>query len=162
MHEAAVTAVRRARERGESIAIAESLTGGDLASVLIGVPGASDVVRGAVVAYAVDVKVTVLGVDEELLDGAGPVSEPVAIAMAGGVRRVMDGSIGVSTTGAAGPEPHGGQPPGTVWVAVESPAGARARRLDINGNRATIRAAAVEAALALLCEALDDPEPVAP
>jgi nicotinamide-nucleotide amidase len=98
------------RERGLTLAVAESLTGGALCDAFVSVPGASAVLRGAVVAYATPVKASVLGVDAALLEREGPVHPDVARAMADGVRRVLavDGrpaDVGVATTGVAGPEP---------------------------------------------------------
>jgi nicotinamide-nucleotide amidase len=97
--------------RGQTLAVAESLTGGMVASRLVAVPGASEWFRGGVVSYASEVKHEVLGVPE------GPVvSEAAAIAMADGVRRLLGADVGLATTGVAGPTEMEGQPPGTVWL----------------------------------------------
>ncbi len=101
------------RERGLSLAAAESLTGGMIGSRLCDVPGASDVFRGGVVSYASDVKFDVLGVPE------GPVvTEDAARAMATGVRRVIGADVGIAATGVAGPDEQEGRPAGTVCLAV--------------------------------------------
>lgn len=140
---------------GRSLAVAESLTGGLLAATLVDVPGASTVFRGAVVAYATDLKATLLGVDSALLAERGPVDPEVAAQMAAGVRVRLDADIGVSTTGVAGPDPQDGQPPGTVYVAVDlHGAPVRVQALRLSGDRAAIREATVQAALSLLCESL--------
>ncbi len=144
--------VRGALLRGVTIGCAESLTGGALGAAIVDVPGASTVFRGSVVAYASDVKVSVLGVDAELLARSGAVSEAVALAMAHGARTVLGTDVGVSTTGAAGPTPHDGAAVGTVWVAATSPWGTRARVLSATGDRAAIRAAAVRAAIDVATE----------
>jgi nicotinamide-nucleotide amidase len=149
------------RRRGWTLAVAESLTGGALADAFVRVPGASAVLVGAVVAYATPLKASVLGVDAELLRREGPVHPDVATQMADGVRRALavDGrpaDVGVATTGVAGPEPQGGQPPGTVYVAVATPAGAVVRRVALDGDRAAVRAGAVLAALGLLGEAVPE------
>lgn len=105
------------RERGWTIATAESCTGGLLADTLTNVPGCSSVMMGGVVAYANDVKRKVLGVSEEDLRVSGAVSLPVALQMASGAARLMNADVGVSTTGVAGP--GGGSPEkpvGTVWI----------------------------------------------
>ncbi len=139
--------VEAARVRGITVGCAESLTGGALAAAIVDVPGASAVLRGAIVAYAPDLKSSLLGVGVEELADHGPVSEEVARAMARGVRRVVDADVGVATTGAAGPEPHGGAPAGTAWVAASAPWAEVAREVRIHGGRAAVRGAAVAAAL---------------
>jgi nicotinamide-nucleotide amidase len=111
-------------ERGQSAAVAESLTGGLLAAALTSIPGASAAFRGAVVAYAADLKAEVLGVPAGLLDRHGAVHPDVAAAMAAGVRRRMGATVGAATTGVAGPDPSDGQPVGTVYIAVSIGPGA--------------------------------------
>ncbi|MFN3865302.1 MAG: CinA family protein [Demequina sp.] len=143
-----------ARAAGLTVATAESLTGGALSAALVEVAGASESLRGAVVAYAVEVKHDVLGVSQSLLDDPGPVSREVAEAMAAGVRRVMTANIGIATTGVAGPEPHGGQAPGTVWVAVDLDGTVTARRLQVEGDRGSVARGAVAGALALVHQVL--------
>lgn len=136
---------------GRSLAVAESLTGGMLAATLVDVPGASSVFRGAVVAYATDLKSALLGVDSALLDSRGAVDPEVARQMAAGVRDRLGADVGVATTGVAGPDPQDGQPPGTVFVAVDVRGGlSQVRALVLDGDRAAVRAATVQAALTLL------------
>jgi nicotinamide-nucleotide amidase len=139
---------------GQSLAVAESLTGGQLAARVVDVPGASAVLRGAVVAYATDLKHRLLGVDADLLRRHGPVHPDVASAMARGVRDRLGADWGVATTGVAGPDPQDGVPPGRVFVAVSGPGAERCERLDLPGGRADVRAGAVTAALALLLREL--------
>jgi PncC family amidohydrolase len=104
------------RSRGLTLAVAESLTGGLVASRLVDVPGASDWFRGGVVSYASDVKYRVLDVPE------GPVvSAEAAAAMATGVRALLGADVGLAVTGVAGPDSQEGQPPGTVFMAVALP-----------------------------------------
>lgn len=138
--------------RGWSAAVAESLTGGAVCDALVGVPGASRVLRGGVVAYATAVKASVLGVDPRLLAARGAVDPDVALAMARGVRRLLEADVGISTTGVAGPDPQDGAPVGTVFVAVATPSAARVREVRLDGDRAQIRAGAVREALALTLE----------
>lgn len=141
------------RRRGQTVAVAESLTGGELCSRLVGVPGVSAVLRGGVVAYATDLKGSLLGVDGDLLARHGAVHPEVAEAMARGVAERLGAHWGVSTTGVAGPQPQDGHPPGTVHVAVRGPGGppdSRVLTLALDGDRAAVRAAAVAAALDLL------------
>ena len=148
----AAAVVAAARERGATIACAESLTGGALCARLVDVPGVSDVLRGGVVSYQLAVKSAVLGVPASLLDDPGPVSSEVAAAMATGARRVCDAGLGLSTTGVAGPEPHGGHAPGTVWVGAAWGDDVRTRMVRIDGDRVRVRAGAIDAALELALE----------
>ena len=154
-----VQALRRA---GLSIATAESLTGGLLCAALTDVPGASAVVRGAVVAYATDLKAQVLGVDPDLLAREGAVHEDVARQMAVGVRTALGADVGVATTGVAGPDPQDGQPVGTVFVAAARDGEVVVRRLALAGDRLGIRHEAVAAALDLVAAVVrgtEDPTP---
>lgn len=125
--------------RGWTIAAAESLTGGLVASALVEAPGASAVVRGGVVAYATEAKQTLLGVDADLLAAEGPVHPRVAEQMATGVRTLFSADVGVATTGVAGPEPQDGKPVGTVYVAVVTPERSEVIALDLDGTRDEIR-----------------------
>ncbi len=145
--------------RGWSIATAESLTGGLLVAALVDVPGASARVRGGVVAYASDLKHSILGVDIALLDAHGPVHPDVAAQMAAGVRRVagedgMLADVGLSTTGIAGPGSPDGQPVGTVHIGVSTPHGTSVGSLHLHGTRDEIRAETVVRALELALQAL--------
>ena len=135
---------------GQTVAVAESLTGGLLAASLVDVPGASAVFRGGVVAYATDLKAALLGVPADLLQRHGPVHPDVAAAMAEGVRDRLGATFGVATTGVAGPDPSDGLPVGTVHVAAAGPAGTRRRPLSLAGDRRSIREQAVAGALGLL------------
>lgn len=143
---------------GQSVATAESLTGGLLAAALTSVPGASAVVRGGVVAYATDLKAHLLGVHADLLASHGPVDADVARAMADGVARLCGATYGVATTGVAGPQPQGGQAVGTVFVAAYGPRGAAVSALTLDGDRDRIRVGTVDAALELLLRLIVDPD----
>lgn len=142
--------------RRQTLAAAESLTGGLVAGTLTCVPGASLAFRGGVTAYATDVKRDVLGVDGALLDERGAVDAEVACRMAGGVRRLLRADWGVSTTGVAGPDAQDGKPVGLVHVAVAGPGdgAVRARELRLPGGRADVREGAVLGALTLLRDEL--------
>jgi len=146
--------IAMASHLGVTIATAESLTAGLVASKLAEVPGASAVLRGGIVAYATDIKGSVLGLDPLLLEHV--VSEPVAAAMASGATRVLSADIGVSTTGVAGPDPLDGQPPGTVWLAAYDARNGRSKTklLAIEGDRDQIREKSADAAVALAMELL--------
>ena len=146
----AIDVIDALRGTGQTVATAESLTGGLLCATLVDVPGASDVVRGGVIAYLPESKSDVLGVDPQLLERVGTVHSDVAAAMAEGAVRVFGSAWGVATTGVAGPEPSEGKPVGTVHVAVAGPGGVRTRDLSLHGDRRLIREQTVDAALSLL------------
>ncbi len=146
--------VLAARTAGATIAVAESLTGGAVCSALVSVPGASEVLLGGVVSYTVEAKHRLLGVPRSLLEEIGPVSREVAVAMAVGARETLGADIAVSTMGVAGPDPHDGQAPGTVWVGVATADGATATLHRGSGGRADVRDSAVEWALAALRDRL--------
>lgn len=144
------------RAAGATVATAESLTGGLVAATLVAVPGASEVVRGGVVAYAADVKTGLLGVDQALVAAHGTVSAEVACAMAERTRTACGATYGVATTGVAGPDASEGKPPGRVHVAVAGPSGTVQQRLDLAGDRSDVRSATVDAALSMLMARLGE------
>ena len=141
--------IHRLADRGLTVAVAESLTGGLVVADLVSVPGASAVVRGGIVAYATELKHDLLGVDAALLAAGGPIQAAVAEQMAAGVRERLSADLGLATTGVAGPDPQDGHPPGEVWIAVASVAGIRSVRLELGGDRAAIRHETVEAVIEL-------------
>ena len=121
------------REKGLTIGVAESCTGGLMAKRLTDVPGASQVFRGGIVSYTNEVKAGVLGVPRELLDRHGAVSAPVAAAMAEGARRVLGCDIALSSTGVAGPDRDDrGNEVGTMFVAIATPEGTYVRPLNLS------------------------------
>lgn len=146
--------VALARQRGLTIATAESLTAGLVASAIAGVPGASAVLRGGIVSYTSEVKASLLGVDRTLLAEVGAVDLQVGEQMAAGALEACGADVGVATTGVAGPEPHEGKDVGTVVVAVATRTSRAARELRFTGNRAEIREAACAAAVRMLVEAI--------
>ena len=152
--DAAAEIIARLTARGQTAAVAESLTGGLLAAALTAVPGASAAFRGGVVAYATEVKATMLGVPRDLLERHGAVHPDVAVAMAAGVRRRMAATSGAATTGVAGPDPADGQPVGTVYIAVSAEGGGWAdgtvRSLTLRGSRDEIRRQTVAECLRLI------------
>ncbi|GHC92085.1 CinA family protein [Streptomyces violaceochromogenes] len=162
MSSTATDVVRLLTVKGETLAVAESLTGGLVAADLTSVPGASKVFRGSVTAYATDLKRDLLGVDDALLAARGAVDPQVAAEMAAGVRKALGTDWGIATTGVAGPEPQDGQAVGTVFVAVDGPAradsgsagGGKVEALRLNGDRAEIRRESVRSVLALLLKEL--------
>jgi nicotinamide-nucleotide amidase len=154
----ATDVVRLLTVKGETLGVAESLTGGLVAAEITTVPGASQAFRGSVTAYATELKHQLLGVDAALLRQRGAVNAQVAAQMAVGVRKALGADWGVATTGVAGPEPQDGQPVGTVFVAVDGPfgpgsgsaGGGKVEALRLNGDREEIRMESVRSVLALL------------
>lgn len=142
--------------RGETLAVAESLTGGLLSATIVDVPGASRVFRGGLIVYATDLKAALAGVPEDLLAERGPVDSDVAMALAHGARDRCVADWGMATTGVAGPDPQDGVAVGTVFVAVAGPGQVQVRRLAVAGGRAEVRAGAAAAALDLLAVVLAD------
>lgn len=138
--------------RGETVAVAESLTGGLLGAALTSTPGSSATFRGGLIVYATDVKESLAGVPGPLLAAEGPVSAHVAAALAAAARDRLGATYGVGVTGVAGPDPQNDQPVGTVHLAVAGPAEGEVRSLRCDGDREQIRSQIVVAALSLLAE----------
>ena len=148
--------VRRLLERGLTLSTAESCTGGGIGAAVTAVPGSSQVYLGGVISYTNGVKRQLLGVPGALLEEAGAVSAPVAEAMALGARRAACSDLAVSVTGLAGPGgDEFGHPVGTVFLGFANEAGQFSREYHFPGDRAAVRAAAVQAALALILEMLE-------
>jgi nicotinamide-nucleotide amidase len=133
-----------------TVATAESLTGGLVAAALTDIPGSSRAFRGGIVAYATELKTRMLGVDGGMLAAHGPVYAPVAVAMANGIRERLGTTVGIATTGVAGPDPADGFPPGTVHVAVSLADDTVVRTMALPGSRDEVRRLAVERVLGLL------------
>ena len=128
------------KEKGLTLGTAESCTGGLAAKRFTDLPGASAVFRGGVVSYATEVKHTVLGVDQALLDEYGAVSEPTARAMAEGARKVLGCDLALSFTGVAGPDPdERGNPVGLVFIGLATPEGTWVRQVHLTRGRQRIR-----------------------
>jgi nicotinamide-nucleotide amidase len=133
------------RDRGISLGLAESVTGGLVSGRLTAVPGASDVLRGAIVSYASEVKFDLLGVPE------GPVvSEAAAGAMATGAKRTLHADVGLALTGVAGPTEQDGMPVGTLCVGIDDGKGVVTRTLRLPGQREQMRQMSVITALDFL------------
>ena len=152
----AAQVVTELQRRSETVATAESLTGGLLGMLLTEAPGASVGYLGGVISYATRLKDTLAGVSPATLQAVGPVAEQTAAEMAEGVCRRCQADWGIATTGVAGPEPQDGHPVGEVFVAVARPASGllRVKALSLTGDRMTIRATAAAHAVELLAEAL--------
>jgi len=148
--------IQALRERGLTVAVAESLTGGLVVADLVSIPGASAVVRGGIVAYATDLKATLLGVDADVLAAGGPIQSLVAEQMAEGVRQKLGADVGLATTGVAGPDPQDGHPPGEVWIAVALSAGVDSERVTLTGDRFAIRRQTVDRVLQLALDLVSE------
>jgi nicotinamide-nucleotide amidase len=146
-------------ERGQTVAVAESLTGGLLGAAITDIPGASAVFRGGITAYATQLKTALLGVPADLLTRYGPVHPDVAAAMAAGVRRRLGASYGMATTGVAGPDPADGKAAGTVHIAVSAGKPPLTRALLLPGGRDEVRRGTVEQSLQLLWYVLREEGP---
>ena len=140
--------------RGETVAVAESLTGGLLSATLSQRPGSSATYRGGLVVYATDLKDSLAGVPEALLATHGAVSAETAEALAGGARTRLGATWGLGVTGVAGPSEQEGKPVGTVHVALAGPTGMQVRTVRLPGDRDRVRLLTVTTALDLLRRAL--------
>jgi nicotinamide-nucleotide amidase len=147
------------RSRGETISVAESCTGGLIAHRITSISGSSDYFESGVISYSNQAKTELLGVPSSLIIQHGAVSEPVAKAMAEGVRARRKTALGLAATGVAGP--LGGttkSPVGTVFIALASPEGTTARRFQFTGERTDIKTHAAEKALEMILEYCAGPE----
>jgi PncC family amidohydrolase len=143
------------KEKGLTLATAESCTGGLIGSRITDISGSSDYYLGGVVAYANQTKMQLLGVLPETLAAYGAVSEQTVIEMARGARRATGAQIGVSVSGIAGPGgAMPGKPVGLVWLGLSAPGSEWARRCQFSGDRVQNKAASAEAALRLVVDFL--------
>jgi nicotinamide-nucleotide amidase len=133
-------------EQNETVAVAESLTGGGLGHAITAAPGASEVFLGGIIAYTNEVKINFLGVDPQLIDTFTVVSEEVANAMADAAREKFGTTWGIATTGIAGPGDFQGIAEGTVWVAIRGPVN-QTLQLQLEGGREAIRTGAISSAI---------------
>ncbi|HEU5470575.1 MAG TPA: CinA family protein [Actinophytocola sp.] len=150
-----VAVIEALRARNETVATAESLTGGLVCAVLTGVPGASAVVRGGLVVYASQLKVALAGVNGRALYEHGAVHPLIAEELAAGARDRCQASWGIGLTGVAGPDPQDGVRPGTVHIGVAGPGPVIVDTLLTGGDRHAVRAAAVRRAVELLQAGID-------
>ena len=132
--------------RGETLCVAESLTGGGVGEAITAVPGASKVFLGGVIAYSVQAKIEIIAVPPALIEECGVVSEEVAVAMAQGARKLFGATWAIATTGVAGPGAGDGVPEGTVWLAIAGPL-VQATLLALDGEREAVRNATISSAL---------------
>jgi len=176
---AAEAVVAALRDRSQTLATAESLTGGLVGATLTAVPGASEVYRGGLIVYATELKAELARVSPQTLAADGPVAASTAAQLARGAADVCGADWGLATTGVAGPDPQDGHPVGQVYVAVAGPpsdaslleelegspegdaAGVRVRELSLAGDRAAIRDQTTRAVLQLLLDRLQVGHPAA-
>lgn len=142
------------RSRGETVATAESVTGGELAAALTAPPGASHAFKGGIVAYSLESKVRELAVDATLIEERSVYSGAVAVAMATGARQRFATDWSIATTGVAGPGSSHGNPPGLVWVAIVGANVSEELVLELSGDRDEIRRGAVASALSAFARIL--------
>lgn len=143
------------RERGLTLATAESCTGGGVGARLTSVSGSSAVYRGGVISYCNEIKHKLLGVEQSALDEFGAVSDVVARQMAQGAKNALQTDIAVSVTGLAGPNSdESGKPVGLVYIGLATADGARAWEYRFSGEREAVRRQAAEAALAQIWRCL--------
>ena len=154
MNPSAQEIVSTLTERKQTIAIAESLTGGGLSQALTDIPGTSHIFLGSIIAYSVDIKIRELGVKNSSIENFGVVSEEVAWEMANGIRSKFGSDWAISTTGVAGPGPSHGIPAGTVWIAIIGPSHREAIALALEGDRSAVRHGTIESALGTLARIL--------
>ena len=143
------------RERGLTLALAESCTGGLVSERVTNIPGSSEYFRGGVVVYAYEAKVSILHVSWDTLNKFGAVSEQAVLEMARGARTALHADIAASISGIAGPS--GGtesKPVGTVWLALATPQDEWTRSQHFSGNRKQIKAASADAALQFVLDYL--------
>jgi nicotinamide-nucleotide amidase len=142
----ATSIIESLKARGETVSVAESLTGGGLGHALTQILGASEVFIGGIIAYTADVKVNFLGVPQSTIDEFTVVSEEVAIAMAEGARVKIGTTWAISTTGIAGPGDYMGIREGTVWIAIAGPI-TQTLQLTLDGGRDGVRQGAISSAI---------------
>ena len=139
--------------QGKTIATAESCTGGGIGAVLTAVPGSSKVYKGGIISYTNEVKIKLLGVDEDILNCDGAVSGKVAEMMAKGVRNALNTDVAVSVTGLAGPDGDNyGNPVGTVYIGYSDCKTTLSRRFSFAGDRESVRNQSIIAALQIVLE----------
>jgi nicotinamide-nucleotide amidase len=141
---------RLLRASGRRMTCAESLTGGGVSARMTAAPGSSDVFVGSAVVYTPEAKQRVLGVSRETIEGPGVVSRECAVEMAQGARRLFGADVALALTGAAGPTPHDGAEPGTVWIALDADDRTHARGFVASGDRTRVRRWTEQAGLDLV------------
>ena len=153
----ATSIIEHLKSRGETISVAESLTGGGLGHALTQIPGASQVFIGGIIAYTADVKVNFLGVQQSTIDQHTVVSEEVALEMAQGAINRLGSTWAISTTGIAGPGDYMGIREGTVWISICGPI-CHTLQLTLDSGRDGVRQGAISSAIATFARILSTQE----
>ena len=138
------------RDKGYTIAVAESVTGGLVSRIFTNMPGSSAYFIGGAVCYSPRAKIIQTGIEPKIIAEHGIVSEETAIGLARGIRQRLVTTLGLGITGVAGPEAHGGRPVGTVFIAVADKHGDSVKEFVFEGDRAEIQQRAAEAAFGML------------
>lgn len=141
-----------------TLGVAESLTGGLLSATIVNISGASQIYKGAIIAYAPEIKTQLLSVDPQVIQTQGTVCSQVAIQMAKGVKQALQADLTISTTGVAGPGPHENKPAGTVYVGISFMNKETSFLFKTNGNRQEIRCKTVEFCIDKALELLSNME----
>lgn len=142
--------------RGQTLSVCESLTGGGIGAALTSVPGSSAVFRGGLITYATCLKAELLGLDKAFIDRYGVVSAQVVAEMATRTRSLCFTDWSIAVTGVAGPDSQAGKAPGTVFIGVASAGLEHVVERHFEGEREQIRQATIRAALGLLAERLSE------
>jgi nicotinamide-nucleotide amidase len=142
------------RQRGETVSVAESLTGGSLSKALTDIEGASHVFLGGVIAYSVASKLHDLDVPQNVIDSAGVYSKETALAMADGAKRRFGSDWAIATTGVAGPGESHGVAAGNLWIAIVGAQVREVEHLALTGSRSEVRSGAVASALSAFARIL--------
>lgn len=146
-----MTIVQMLKEKQQSIAGAESLTGGKFSDAMVSIPGASEVFKGSIVSYSTESKVNILGVKQSFIDEFGTISEETAFHMAKQAKEKLKATYGISFTGVAGPEPSEGKPVGTVYICLyKSDSDYQIETIQYKNNRESIRNRAIKKGLELV------------
>jgi len=146
------------RQKGLTLSLAESCTGGLVADRLTNIPGSSEYLLGGIVAYAYEAKVALLGVSWDTLHAHGAVSRETVLEMAVGARQAFNAHLALSISGVAGPGGGmPGKPVGYTWFGLATPQGTWARNFTWNADRRANKAASAEAALQFLLDYLQNP-----
>ena len=141
-------------QRGETVSVAESLTGGLLSKALTDIEGASHVFLGGVIAYSAASKLHDLDVPQDVIDSAGVYSKETALAMADGAKRRFGSDWAIATTGVAGPGESHGVAAGNLWIAIVGAEVRKVEHLALSGGRSEVRSGAVASALSAFARIL--------
>lgn len=155
LKEEAYQTVEILKEKGKTLSIAESCTGGLISSSITDIPGASKVFMGAFIVYATEMKRKILGIPQEVF-ACGVISQEMASAMAQAAKSITGSDYSVATTGNLGPDTMEGKPKGLIYIAVATPSEVHVKELNLQGDRLSNKTEATHEALKFLLEVLDE------